>query len=267
MDMRKSGLTCTAFCLIALPLSAQSPTPTPPPPSPARLDLLLKEWEKKMATVENFSTKVTLNELHALTRKSSTFIGEAAFMRPSLARIDLTHQDEIGKKDTEKTKFRRMFCNEQYLYEYSPTEKKIIVHDIPKNDAAIADNLILSFLRGMKAEDAKKRFSLTLTKETEWYAYLYILPKSAADKQEFTAAQLTIFVKNPNPASSPNLTMMPCRLWYRQPNGAETTYLFSDMQPNGKVDKESFVPRQITGYTVERAGAALPMNPKQPPKK
>ena len=205
-----------------------------------------------MTGVENFSTKCTRTTVNDLTKKSTTFVGEAAYIKPSLARIDLTVQEEAGKKDVDKVNFERMFCTGQYIYEYSPRDKKIIIHEIPKNDPS-ADNMILAFLRGMKAADAKKRFNMTLTKETEWYAYVYITPKSEADKQEFTAAQLTIFIKNPNPENGANLNMIPCRLWYKMPNRNEVTYMFSDMVPNGKLDKDAFVPRFITGYSWEKA--------------
>ena len=254
--MRHPGLTCLAFLVLALPLSAQ-PKSTAPPATSERLDLLLTAWEQRMTNVENFSTKLTRTETHPLTKKATTFVGEAAFMKPNLARIDLTHQDEVGKKDTEKTNFERMYCNGQFIFEYSPREKLIVVHDIPKNDPT-ADNMILAFLRSMKVEVARKRFEMALTKEDAWYAYIYISPKTDADKQEFSAAQLTVWIKNPNPQNQPNIAMLPAGLWYRQPNGKEVTYLFSDMQPNGKLDKDSFVPRQITGYEVKKASSLKP---------
>jgi TIGR03009 family protein len=270
--MRRFGLTCTACLILAIPATAQPTNPPAAMPSPERLDALLKSWEQRMAGVESFSTKATRTTLHAVTKKATTFVGDAAFMKSrdkdgkvqQLARVDLTHQDDLGKKDAEKTNFERMFCNGKYIYEYSPKDKLIILHDMPKGDA-LADNLILAFLRGMKSEDAKKRFALTLTKETEWYGYIYIQPKSDADKQEFSAAQLTIFIKNPNAADKPNLAMMPCRLWYRQPNGTEVTYLFSDIQPNGKLSEDSFVPRQIPGYQVKMANA-IAASPEPKPK-
>jgi len=262
--MRQLSLAIAAFLTIAVPVSAQNPTPMQP--SPERLDTLLKAWEQRMGGVENFAAKCNRTEVHPLTKKQTTFIGDAAFMKPNMARIDMTHQDEVGKRESEKMNFEKMICNGQYIYEYSPKDKLIIIHDVPKNDPT-ADNMILAFLRGMKADDAKKRFTMSLSKETEWYAYLYIQPKTDADKQEFSAAQLTIWVKNPNPQGQPNLTMLPCRLWYRQPNGKEVTYLFSEMVPNGKLDKDAFVPRKIEGYEVKRAAdaAAPPMNPPKKP--
>lgn len=253
--MRYLCLTCTALLAITLPLNAQAPMPQP---SPERLDALLRAWEQRMISVDTLATKCTRTDVHPLTKKQTTFIGDAAYMKPNLAKIDLTHQDEVGKKDTEKTNFERMYCNDRYIAEYSPRDKKIIVHPAPKADA-VSDNMILSFLRGMKAEDAKKRFQMTLSKETEWYAYLYIQPKNEADKQEFAAAQLTIWLKNPNPQGQPNLQMMPARLWYRQPNGKEVTFLFSELQPNVKFEKDAFEARMIPGYTQERANAPAPM--------
>jgi len=263
--MRFTGLAVMAMIILALPTYAQNPTPVPPAPSPERLDQLLKAWEQRMASTDTLATKATRTDTHPLTKKTTTFVGEAAFMKPNFARIDLTHEDEVKKPDAEKTNFERMFCNGQYIYEYSPKDKLIVIHDIPKNDPT-ADNMILAFLKGMPAKTAQERFGMALTKETEWYAYLMITPKTDSDKQEFSAAQLTIWVKNPNPQGQPNLTLMPARLWYRQPNGKEVTFLFTDTQPNGKVDKESFVPRQIPGYKVEKASAlATPMPPAKDP--
>ena len=251
--MRRFGPTATTFLFFALPLFAQTPAPAPTvPSSPERLDQVLNAWEQRMSSLENFSAKCSRTTVYDLTKKSTTFVGEAAFMKPNVARIDLTVQEEADKKDADKTNFDRMYCTGQYIFEYSPRYKKIIRHEIPKNDPT-ADNLILAFMRGMKAADAKKRFNMTLTKETEWYAYVYITPKSEADKQAFTAAQLTIFIKNSIPENEPNLNSIPCRLWYKMPNRNEVTYMFSDMVPNGKLDKDAFVPRFITGYSWEKA--------------
>jgi TIGR03009 family protein len=258
--MKSLGLTLMAVLVGSATLTAQAPVPQP---SPERLDQLLKAWEERMTGTETLFTKTSRTETHPLTKKTTTFVGEAAFQKPNMARIDLTHQDEVGKKDEEKTRMERIFCNGQYIYEYAPSEKKIIIHDMPKNNPT-DDNMILSFLRGMKAEVAKSRFDISLAKEDQWYAYLMIMPKTDSDKAEFSAAQLTIWMKNPNPQGKANLVMMPVRLWYRQPNGKEVTYTFGDMEPNARLDKETFVPWQIPGYKVERAAAPAPSVPMSP---
>jgi TIGR03009 family protein len=262
--MKPLGLTITALLFLTAPIVAQSPPSAPPAPGPERLDMLLKAWETRMGSLESFSTRVSRTDVHELTKKTTTMEGEAAFMKPDMARIDLTPQEEIGKKDAEKNYFERLYLKGKYLYEYSPRSKQIIIHEMPKNNP-LDENMILTFLKGMKVENAHQRFDLTLTKETDWYGYLLISPKSAADKQEFVRAQLTFWLKNPNPQGKADLTMMPCRLWYKQPNGKEVTYMFSDMQPNAPLAKDSFVPRQIQGYEVKTAGGPNPVA-QNPPK-
>ena len=153
-----------------------------------------------MVNIDRFSTRVTRTEVSPLTRKPTTYVGEASFMKPNMARIDLTHQDEVGKKDAEKTNFERLICNGQNIFEYSPKDKAIVIHEMPKGNNPADDNLILSFLKGMKVAAAKQRFSFTLTKESEWYSYVMITPRSDADRQEFTVAQADHLVEEPEPA-------------------------------------------------------------------
>jgi TIGR03009 family protein len=206
---------------------------------------------------------VTRTDVSPITRKPTTFVGEAAFMKPNMARIDLTHQDEVGKKDSEKTNFERLICNGQNIFEYVPKDKLIVVHDMPNNNA-VDDNLILSFMKGMKVAAAKQRFTFVLTKETEWYSYVTIAPKTEADRQEFAMAQLTIWAKSPYP-QGPDVSMLPVRVWYKQPNGKEVTYTFDNMRPNANLNRSSFAPMGIEGYTVKKAAApAVANNPKPP---
>jgi TIGR03009 family protein len=267
MDMRTLGLACSAIFFIAMPLAAQtSPPPAVPaqPPAPERLDQLLKDWEVRMRNIDSFTTRVTRTETHPLTKKATTYIGEAAFMKPNLARIDLTHQDEVGKNDAEKTNFERLICNGQNIYEFVPKDKLIVIHEMPKGDNPAEDNMILSFLKGMKAVTAKQRFGFVLQKETEWYSYVMIMPKTDADRQEFTAAQLTIWAKNPNPRGQPDLALLPCRVWYKAPNGKEVTYLFDNMQPNANLARADFAPKQIQGYQVKMASTGPTAPPPSP---
>jgi len=220
-----------------------------------------------MAGIDSLTTHVTRTETHPLTKNQTTYVGEAAFLKPNMARIDLTHEDEVKKKDAQKTNFERLICDGQKIYEYAPKDKLIIIHDLPKGGNLGDDNLILGLLRGAKAAAAKQRFGFVLQKEDEWYSYVMIVPKTDADRQDFTAAQLTIRAKNPNPRGEPDLALLPCRVWYKAPNGKEVTYLFEKMQPNAKLTKESFTPTEIEGYKRKMAsnGPAAPPLPAPKP--
>jgi TIGR03009 family protein len=255
MCMRTFRLTCSAIFIISLPLAAQTPPPAAPaqPQSPQRLDELLKACEARMASIDSISVRVTRTELHPLTKNKTTYVGEAAFLKPNMARIDLTHQDEVKKKDADKTNFERLICDGQRIYEYVPKEKMIIVHEMPKGGNLGDDNLILGFLKGLKAVAAKQRFDLVLAKEDEWYSYVKITPKTDGDRQDFTTSRLVVCRKNPNIEGEGDPTMLPRQISYTAPNGREVVYDFDKIQPNAKLTKETFAPVEIEGYKRKTA--------------
>ncbi len=264
--MRCLGLIYSTIFFISLPLAAQTPPPNGPAPSSSeRLDGLLKACEARMATIKGLTVQVSRTETHPLTKKQTIYVGEAAFMKPNLMRLDLTHHDEVNEKDAQKTNFERLICDGQRIYEYAPKDKLIIVHDMPKGGNLADDNLVLGFLTGMKAVAAKQRFDLVLEKDVErengWYWHVRITPKSDADRREFTLAELVIWAKNPNPAGQPDIALLPYRVWFRAPNGKEVIYLLEKMQPNAKLTKESFAMTKIEGYKQTFSTPAAPPSP------
>ncbi len=271
-----SGLYVTLSTARSMAALAPQAKEIPQPPTPSvssskeQLDELLNAWEKKMAGVDSLVTDVTRTEVDALTKKETIYVGQIALLKPDLLRIDLTRKDEVAKKDAEKSALERLYIDSDHIYEFVPNDKLILVHDrIPKEKQAVdakipygrifrafarlpealfEHNLVLVLLRGVKANDLEKRFDLQLQRATEWYAYLMILPKTDDDKQDFAAAQITFWLKNPNPEGQPDLTMTPVRIWHRSPNGREMTYVFKDMQLNAKLKRVDFAPGEIEGF-------------------
>ncbi len=253
-------ITISVFLLsVASPVRAQTPTSQD-------LDSLLNKWEARMSKMQTFRSKCDRIDLDPLRRKPVRYSGEVAFKKPGMARLDLTEESEVKLPDDKKTKFERMFCSQKHFIEYNPIDKLIIVRELPKNES-MDDSMVLSLLKGMKAEDAKKRFGLTLTKKDDYYAYIYITPKLDADRKDFGAAQLVLWVKNPNPATKPNCEMMPCRLWYKDVSGKEVTYNFTETEPDINLPADYFAARQIPGYQVKHIQQAKTpaANPPKPP--
>ena len=209
-----------------------------------------------MLTLESFYTRCTRTDKDALTKRETILEGEAMFMRPNLAKIELTNK--ANKQD-----FERIFFKEKHIFNYLPREKVVMVHEIPPSKPN-EENVILSFLRGMKPADAKKRFAMSLQKENEYYAYILISPKAAADQQDFVQAQLAVWIKNP-PNQKPNIEFMPSRFWYREPNKKEVTYLFTDIVPNAELDKAKFSPTKPQDWEVKYANAPQPKGPQPAP--
>src|SRR5262249_37354822 len=115
-------------------------------------------------------------------------------------------------------------------------------------------NNFLSFLFGMNAADAKRRYDVSLSKENEYYIYIDVKPRFDADKREFSRAQMVLFTKS----------MLPARLWFELPNGDETTWIIADIAQTTKLKESHFSPPAAPeGWTKERV-PLLQNNPPAP---
>ncbi|MFO0964853.1 MAG: hypothetical protein U0793_04590 [Gemmataceae bacterium] len=104
----------------------------------------------------------------------------------------------------------------------------IAVHELPPaKPGAVADDNIVSFIFGMKADDVKKKYTIELTPSDKFYHYVKVVPRFAADKAEFSEARLALV----------RTTLLPAQFWFRQPNGDEITWKNAT-----KVDPAASVP-------------------------
>jgi TIGR03009 family protein len=256
--MRTFGLTFAVLFVAAFSSLAQN-APAPPM-SQESVDQVLEKWQKRMLGLDSFTAEVTLTETQPLTQKKTSYMGKLAFKQPNLAFIDLTHADEVGKKDAEKTDFRRIYCDGKSIFTYSPAQKLLFQHTLPQ---AADDNMVLAFLRGLPAEKIRKHFDVTATypKDNDWYVNLDFKPKLAADKQDFDFARVALRIKNAE-AETSDQRMLPSMLWYREPNGKVLDYRLTKIQPNVRLDADTFKPRLIEGY--KEVPASAPQSPALP---
>ena len=175
--MRYSWLTLAGALLVGVPAGAQQPPPAPPAPAtldPAhnRLDALLMRWAEEMRNIKTLDAQCIRMTKDKTFQDLDIFEGRAKFMAPNMALLEMQKK---GKADA----FEKYVCTGTFLYEYVPQNKVIRVHELPPNKSGqVSDDNFLSFLFGMKAEDAKQRYDLKLTKEDENWIYLEILPRS-----------------------------------------------------------------------------------------
>lgn len=125
---------------------------------------------------------------------------------------------------------------------------------MPKDGAT--DNIMLWLMRGIKAEELRKRFAIEWANENEWFAFVRLLPKNVADRQDFTTLNLAVWIKNPNPQGKPDLTNLPAQIHLVAPNGREVTYRFGDLQPDAKIEEGVFKARHVKGFEVKWGTAA-----------
>jgi TIGR03009 family protein len=175
-------------------------------------------------------------------------------MKPNLAMLEMVKK---GKPEI----FEKYICSGTFLYEFVPANKIIRAHELPQNQQGqLADDNFLSFLFGMKAEEAKRRYDLKLVKEDEWYIYIEVTPRFAADKADFQKARLTLNAK----------TFLPRQFWMEQPNGNEVTWDLPKSESGVKLNRLDFgapsVPQGWSLVKVPRGQETGPVGGKPEPR-
>jgi TIGR03009 family protein len=267
--MRLAGFTL-AVLLIAVSVGLSQPPAVPgqppglpaPPPLPLKaadpkLDGHLGEWEKKMASVVNLRTEITLKRTDSVFKKDTNFSGVVLCMKPNFAVLRL---DNAG--DPTKADYEAYICDGKAVYAYNGVQKTITKIPLPQNQVGV-DNLMLDFLAGMKAKDVKERFDINLFKTDENYIYLDIKPLRPNDQREFTHLRLALYGPGPNTAK---LAYLPAQVFMLKPNGDSESWMFTKPQvdiPGVGPANFAFVP--VKGWEVKEAPPA-PIGGGVPPK-
>lgn len=246
--MRNSCLAAASVLLLATAVSAQpsanpqNPQNTQKPAAPLldpdrnRLDALLLQWEQMMTRVETVSAECTRITDDKVSGRKEEFVGKAKYMKPNLAALYL-------EKKTKPDIFERYICSGTYLYEYRPQQKRMVIHELPPPKSGQFDDNLLSFLFGMKAEEAKRRYDLKLVQEDKWWIYLEIVPRYPADKADFAKARLVLS----------NRTFLPRALWFMENNKNEIKWDIPKIDTGVALDRKEFSPPSPPpGWDVRR---------------
>jgi TIGR03009 family protein len=252
--MRSASFIFAALLIAASFASAQPPAvpgqPIPPAalaakPADPKLDAHLVEWEKKMVGVTNVRTEISLKRTDSVFKKDTNYTGVVLCMKPNLAILRLDNA-----ADPSKTDYEAYICDGKSVYVYEGLKKTITEIKIPQNQAGV-DNLMLDFLAGMKAKDAKERFDITLFKTDEHYIYLDIKPLRPADQREFKQLRLALY--GPGPATA-KFAYLPAQVYMLKPNDDTEVWKFSNTQADiAGVKPESFKFTDIPGWTKQKA--------------
>ncbi|HEV3146931.1 MAG TPA: TIGR03009 domain-containing protein [Gemmataceae bacterium] len=265
--MRLLGYTFAALLLNSAVLWAQQQPPSAPPinipPKPGtpaepanllpkldpqnnRLDKLLLDWEKRMTGVDSIACKCAREEKSKASGFKKVYEGEARYLKPNMVALRMI-------MPSDKTIWELYVFTGKHLWEYRPQTKTLRIHEMAPEQTNFQNNF-LSFLFGMNAADAKRRYELSLTKEDQHYIYIDVKPRFDADKREFSRAQMVLFTKN----------MLPARLFFEMPNGDETTWNITDIDTTVKLKESHFLPPPAPeGWRKEFI--PLPQNNPPPP--
>ncbi len=253
--MRYSRSVLTCMLVLGTPLQGQQ-QPAAPVVLDQRdkLDSLLLQWEAKMKEVQSLSAQIVRQKDDRIFRTKEIYEGTAKYLRPNYALLDLHRQDRPAI-------FERYISTGTYLYEYKQEYKQIRVHTLsPAKPGQVADDNFLSFLFGMRAEEAKRRYDMSLFKEDANYVYFKILPRFDADKADFKLAYLVLI----------KTSFLPRTLVFDEPNGNRVQWDIPVIDNGARLDRREFAqPAVPNGWTMVRApkvsdGRAQPSNDPPP---
>lgn len=229
------------FALICLPVAvAQQKTgktdlgkPQPlaetKAPDPARLNSYLDRWEKDSLDLRTLVVSCKRSRYsQTLKEQQDVYEGTIKFLKSGKvfkAAMDLKRIDGRPKP----TDFEKIVFTGNFLYEFAPRTQEVKVYEVPKAKAG-GDESFMPFLSGMKADDAKKRYDIKLTKEDDDWIYIEIFPRLPKDKTEFIRAQI-VFRRQ---------TFLPQRIWYVEPNKDTITFNIQNIQRNVRLTNADF---------------------------
>jgi TIGR03009 family protein len=207
--------------------------PAAPAPADKVLDGYLLRWEQEMQKIQTLGAQLERVEIDRTLETKQTFSGYAYYMKsgtgPTALNMAMLKMWPKGK--TENDFSEKFVCTGTYLYQFNPAEKEIKAYELPKPKAGqVADDNFLSFLFGMKAEQARQRYDMQLEKEDQYYIYVKILPRTPADKADFKQAQI-VLAKD---------SFLPAQLWFEQVNNSEVTWKVPAIRSGVQLDRKLF---------------------------
>jgi TIGR03009 family protein len=244
--MRSFGYALTTLLLAGAVAGAQTTPPTagPAPAADAKLDACLKNWEASMSKITVLTAELGLIEKDATFKRTTKLKGYAQYMRSGSGptAVNLARMKLWPDAKTEADYRDQIICTGAYIYRFQPDTKELVAYEIPKPEAgaAVPDNM-LSFLFGMKVEDAKKHYDMKVSREDAYYYYIDVFPRTKEDRKDFVQAELVLSKTN----------FLPRQLWFKEVNEKETTWDVPRIDLKSPISRELFdAPRTPTGWKL-----------------
>jgi TIGR03009 family protein len=201
----------------------------------ARLDMVLRDWERASNAVRQMRYTVQRTEADFVHGTKTVSLGEVFIKKPSLLRVD--QKDEKG----EVTEV--ILCKGKELHIYDFTRKFEHVFEIPPKPGvsekggdflgigAWIHEWVWWIHVGLPLRDLKSRFSMRVDREDDSWSCLEIRPRSRADQGNFLLMQVLLDKK----------TRWVRRIWIESLNRNTTTWDFQmpTLDPNPPITAES----------------------------
>jgi TIGR03009 family protein len=234
---------------VSAPAAAQqNPAPAAPTPPQAALDDYLLRWQQEMEKVRTLQAQLARIDKDKAFNANTKLVGYAAYMKagtgPTALNLAMLEMRLDGKQEVRE----KFVCTGTFLYQFLPDQKEIKVYELPKpKPGQVAEDSFLSFMFGMKADEARRRYDLKLAKEDQYYIYVDVLPRFPADRADFRRARLVLNRSN----------FLPRQLWFEHPDGGEVVWDIPRIQSGAELNRRLFDPPQTPpGWRVTTGARA-----------
>lgn len=236
-----------------IPGGVPPPVAQPNPSGPTPLDGILTRWEQEMHRIQFLTADLALLENDKTFRVTTKSVGIAKYMKAGTGERPVLLASMEWRKENKPDIEKKFLCTGNFLYELDYTQKVVRAFAMPQpKPGQVADDSFLAFLFGIKAEEAKKRYGLTLSKQDQYYYYIDIVPRNPGDRADFQRAQLVLLTS----------TFLPRRLWFEKPNGDEVTWDIPRIDTKKLVDRKDFdAPQLGSDWRMMQANAPGVPNP------
>ncbi|HEY0983226.1 MULTISPECIES: hypothetical protein [unclassified Schlesneria] len=205
-------------------------------PLDPRLVEILDEWEAHSAKIKSLHGKHTRREFNKTFEVEKVSEGEFFLETPDKGRIDImAKQIKKGEVSTRKgptgTPFQlqpgeseRWVCTGEEILSFNMERKEYTRDEIPAS--LRGKNIVhspLPFLFGMKADEARQRFNLTLEGEgKDGSVKIKAIPRMDTDRQNYREAWIILDTKR----------YIPTHVRLIDPSGLDTIYAFEQVEIN-----------------------------------
>ncbi len=212
------------------------------PIDPAEMDLLLLKWEQQSSGLKTLdATLLRIDDAPAWGDREY-YEGRALFKSPNLAFIDFSKiklddkkkpmRDPRNPKRWLSAAYERIICTGNEVWQYTADTQQIFIFPLGQDEQKKAiEEGPLPFLFNMRAEDARKRYQMTLiTKDDKSYG-VKIKPRLKEDKESFSVAFVSLRAAD----------LLPQRILMISPDGKSSKdFRMQAMSPNKPVNDKNF---------------------------
>jgi len=191
---------------------------------------ILAAWEADAKNLQSLYVQFAIEETDPIFKSKTKTMGEAKVLKMPTGqyslKLEIFNLDRQGQIDRNSVKEKYVYAGSWfYTFDYS---NRIITFRKIDDPRMKPDDGPLAFLMGMKADDARKRFTMSVIQDDPQTIWIRLKPLTAQDQRYFSLLQVGI-AKAARPNSPKDF---PLRIMWREPGGKELSWEFTSVVRN-----------------------------------